>query len=116
MATPPTIDDLLKEMGTPDGPPPVAPPWHVDDPHHCAHGWTDGMTWGVCDCGRDPAKPWPQRAPGDGPRDCTCFGCNDYQPRYDRGRIANCEYKDHHCGNCHETQRCTATACGFEDE
>ena len=79
-----TINDLLAEFGTPDGPPPVAPPWHVES-YACLHGWIvggrsrsrpiiGGVEWGICDC-EDPANPWPPRAPGDGPQDCACFGC-----------------------------------------
>ena len=110
--TTPTINDLLEEFGTPAYPMPIPPPWHVDDSHNCAHGWTDGTKWGVCDC-EDPANPWPSRAPGDGPRDCRCFGCEGRQPRHERGRIAACEYKDHHCDDCHEHRRCTLVGCDF---
>ena len=100
----PTITNLPSFFG--------APPWHIDDPDHCAHGWTDGTQWGVCDC-EDPANPWPSRVPGDGPRDCMCFGCHDHQPRHERGRLTRCEYKDHHCEDCHENQHCTAMECRF---
>lgn len=106
-----TINDLLEEFGTPDHPMPIAPPWHVDDPHSCTHGWTDGTTWSICDC-EDPANPWPPRIQGDGPRDCSCFGCMD-QPRRERGKVPGCEYKDHHCDMCHEHRRCTIAECGF---
>lgn len=106
-----TIDELLAEFGTPDGPPPIAPPWHVES-YACHHGWIIGGTeWGICNC-EDPANPWPQRSPGDGPRDCACFGCEGHEPRYERGRIKSCEYKNHHCDDCHENRRCTI--CGFE--
>lgn len=109
-----TINELLEESGTPEGPPPVAPPWHIPS-DNCRHGWIiGGDTWGVCDC-EDPANPWPPRVPGDGPRDCRCFGCVDHEPRHERGRIADCEYKDHHCDNCHEHRRCTVAECGFTD-
>jgi hypothetical protein len=103
------IEDIV---GTPDHPKPAPPPWHVDDPYNCAHGWTDGTTWGACDC-EDPSNPWPPRAAGDGPRDCRCYGCNGV-PRRDRGTIAACEYKDHHCDDCHEHRRCTIAECAFE--
>lgn len=110
-----TIEDLLKEFGEPDGPMPAPPPWHVDDDdsHSCPHGWIiGGVEWGICDC-EDPAHPWPPRVPGDGPRDCVCFGCMDHKPRHERGRIRACEYTDHHCDDCHEHERCTIESCGF---
>lgn len=112
MSAPQTIEELLAEMGTPDYPLPPAPPWHVDDIHNCSYGWTDGKTWGVCNC-EDPAHPWPPREPGDGPRDCQCFGCHEHEPRWERGKVRGCEYKDHHCDDCHEHQRCTIAECGF---
>lgn len=110
-----TINELLEEYGKPDEPMPEAPPWHVDGIHNCAHGWIIGgepPTWGICDC-EDPATPWPPRVIGDGPRDCQCFGCHCHVPRYERGKLAECEYKDHHCDNCHENRRCTIMECGF---
>jgi len=109
-----TIEDLLKELGEPEGPLPAAPPWHVDS-HACLHGWiSHGATpeWLLCDC-EDPAAPWPARVPGDGPRDCACFGCEAQKPRWERGKLKGCEYKDHHCDDCHAHQRCTISACGF---
>lgn len=107
-----TINELLEEMGTPNYPLPAAPSWHVDDMHNCSYGWTDGETWGLCNC-EDPAHPWPLRVPGDGPRDCSCFGCHDHEPRWERGKLKGCEYKDHHCDMCHEHKLCSISECGF---
>ena len=59
------------------------------------------------------AHPWPARVPGDGPRDCACYGCEGHVPRWERGKLMGCEYKDHHCDDCHEHQRCTVPECGF---
>ena len=109
-----TIEDILKEAGEPDGELPPAPPWHVES-YACLHGWISyGVKpeWLLCDC-EDPANPWPARVPGDGPRDCACFGCQEHAPRWKRGKLAACEYKDHHCEMCHEHRRCTIAACGF---
>ena len=109
-----TIEDLLKEDGEPEGPLPAAPPWHVDS-HACQHGWIRcGVRpeWILCNC-EDPASPWPPRDPDDGPRDCSCFGCESHEPRWERGKLRGCEYKAHHCDDCHEHQRCTISACGF---
>jgi len=109
-----TIEDLLKELGEPEGPLPAVPLWHVDS-HACFHGWISygaKPEWLLCDC-EDPAAPWPARVPGDGPRDCACFGCEAHKPRSERGKLKGCEYKDHHCDNCHEHRRCTISACGF---
>src|SRR5437762_1539536 len=109
----PTINDLLEEFGRPDGPMPEAPPWHVDS-SSCQQGAIIGGTeWGICDC-EDPSHPWPPRAVDDGPRDCVCCGCNGHKPRHARGRIAACEYKKHHCDDCHENRRCTVVGCGFQ--
>lgn len=106
-----TMEELLEELGRPDYPMPEAPPWHVDDVDNCAHGWIiGGDKWGVCDC-ENPAEPWPLRVQGDGPRDCNCFGCHEHKPRHERGRIAGCEYKDHHCDYCHETGLCSLVEC-----
>lgn len=107
------LDDLLKELGTPDYPAPIAPSWHVDS-YNCSHGWIiGGVEWGLCDC-ENPADPWPPRGQGDGPRDCQCFYCADHKPRHQRGRLVNCEYKNHHCDDCHEHRLCTIALCGFE--
>jgi hypothetical protein len=112
-----TIEELLEEWGRPEGPCPPAPPWHVESTgaHGCHYGaisYEDPPVWVLCDC-EDPAHPWPARVPGDGPRDCGCFGCNDHEPRSERGKIANCEHKDHHCIFCHERSLCTIPECGF---
>jgi hypothetical protein len=105
-----TIEELIAEFNDrPSTECPPAPPWHVDS-HACFHGWIQGGSWILCDC-EDPDHPWPARAPGDGPRDCSCFGCMDHQPRWERGKLVACEYKDHHCPDCHEHKRCTI--CGF---
>jgi hypothetical protein len=92
---------------------PLAPAWHVES-DACQHGWeslgvTNGSPMG-CDC-EDPAHPWPARVAGDGPRDCDCSCCSGYTPRWERGKLAHCEYKYHHCGSCHERGLCTAIAC-----
>lgn len=109
-----TIDEILAEFGTPAGPPPSAPSWHVES-HACLHGWIiGGVEWGSCDC-EDPANPWPPRVLGDGPRDCMCFACEGHTPRHERGRIAGCEYKQHHCEDCHANKRCTIAECVFTD-
>lgn len=112
------IEDMTTELlaadGTPDEPLPPAPPWHVDS-HACLHGWIEcapDPAWLICDC-EDPANPWPARVIGDGPRDCACFHCMGHKPRRERGKIALCEYKDHHCEDCHEHRRCSIAACGF---
>lgn len=105
-----TLEELLAER--PDGPCPDAPAWHVES-RGCYYGWiSGGTTWILCDC-EDPAHPWPPRELGDGPRDCECFGCHDHEPRWERGKLKNCEYKDHHCDMCHEHGHCTIAACGF---
>jgi hypothetical protein len=109
-----TIEELLLEDGVPEGALPPAPPWHVDS-DACQHGWIRMGTkpeWILCDC-EDPANPWPARLPGDGPRDCSCFGCQDHEPRWERGKLSSCEHKDHHCPYCHDQRRCTIPACGF---
>jgi hypothetical protein len=114
MTTEKPVGGLLEDFGTPDGPPPVAPPWHDADSDVCRHGWIiGGAEWGVCDC-EDPSHPWPPRLPGDGPRDCQCFFCEGHKPRHERGKIAQCEHKDHHCADCHEHRRCTIAECGFQ--
>jgi hypothetical protein len=111
-----TIEDLLKEAGEPDGELPPAPPWHVEsESHACLYGWIRygaKPEWILCNC-EDPASPWPARVPGDGPRDCACFGCQDHEPRWERGKLAACEHKDHHCQWCHEQRRCSIAECGF---
>lgn len=110
-----TIDEILKEDGMPADPLPPAPPWHVDDRHNCGYGWIamgEQPHWLACNC-ENPADLWPARVPGDGPRDCQCFGCEGHEPRWERGKLKECEYKDHHCENCHEHRHCTIPACGF---
>lgn len=106
-----TIDELLAEIGEPDHPCPPAPAWHVDT-DACQHGWITDIPprWILCDC-EDPANPWPVRDPSDGPIDCSCYGCLDHEPRWERGKLNNCEYKDHHCEWCHNDNLCTTAEC-----
>lgn len=113
-----TIEDFEDLIPTPETPLPPAPAWHVDS-RACPHGWivghaTEGggvaSAWGVCDC-EDPAHPWPPRASVDGPRDCGCHACDRHQPRWERGRLARCEHRDHHCAYCHERGACTRLEC-----
>lgn len=109
-----TLKNILEGDDPPLGLLPSAPPWHVES-LACLHGWIRGGTpteWITCDC-EDPANPWPARNLGDGPRDCACFHCEGHIPRWERGCLAQCEYKDHHCDDCHAHQRCTITMCGF---
>lgn len=98
----------------PTDPQPGAPPWHIES-HACDHGWighADKPYWLVCDC-EDPANPWPVRESADGPVDCTCAICLGHKPRWMRGKLEGCEYKNHHCPNCHEGRLCTVVECGF---
>lgn len=109
-----TIEDILKEAGMPSEQLPPAPSWHIDA-SVCQYGWIEyGVepAWLLCNC-EDPANPWPPRSPGDGPRDCRCFACEGHEPRWERGKLKDCEYKDHHCDYCHTKGLCTIAACGF---